>query len=462
MPGSRQTEDMATDLHVPHPPRRLPILGDVFSVDRNAPTQSELALAQQLGPIYELKFGPAKFFVVSSGKLATEVNNEERWSKLVAGPFRAMRTKGFTGRGLLTANSSDPMWSHANSLLGPAFTQDAMRSYHHQMVHAVDDLLALWAAAGAPVDVVNDMSRLTLEIIGRAGFGRSLGTLNPDYDYGFTDKLRDALKAVSESANDFPGSDTINRKRTRKYEADKRWLRRYAEGLIDQPDEDVQASLLGNMLRGAADTPALPRENIVDQAITFLAAGTDTTAGLLSFATYFLARDEQLLRSAQADVVELVGQRPIAFEDVPRLRSIRRILDETLRLWPVAPGYFRIAQVDQRLGDHEIRRGEVVFVLTLGVHRDTETWGPDAAEFDPDRFLPGRSPKHPDRVFKPFGTGPRACIGRQFALHEATLALASIIRSFDIRFPDGIPPLEIDEMLTLKPHYFGLSLYDRT
>ena len=272
MPGSRQTEDMATDLHVPHPPRRLPILGDVFSVDRNAPTQSELALAQQLGPIYELKFGPAKFFVVSSGKLATEVNNEERWSKLVAGPFRAMRTKGFTGRGLLTANSSDPMWSHANSLLGPAFTQDAMRSYHHQMVHAVDDLLALWAAAGAPVDVVNDMSRLTLEIIGRAGFGRSLGTLNPDYDYGFTDKLRDALKAVSESANDFPGSDTINRKRTRKYEADKRWLRRYAEGLIDQPDEDVQASLLGNMLRGAADTPALPRENIVDQAITFLAA----------------------------------------------------------------------------------------------------------------------------------------------------------------------------------------------
>ncbi|NED70293.1 cytochrome P450, partial [Streptomyces sp. SID10244] len=94
---------MASDVltSLPHPPRRLPILGDVFSVDRNAPTQSELALAQQLGPIYELKFGAAKFLVVSSGKLATEVNNEERWSKLVAGPFRAMRTKGFTGRGLL-------------------------------------------------------------------------------------------------------------------------------------------------------------------------------------------------------------------------------------------------------------------------------------------------------------------------------------------------------------------------
>ncbi|NED69920.1 cytochrome P450, partial [Streptomyces sp. SID10244] len=65
-------------------------------------------------------------------------------------------------------------------------------------------------------------------------------------------------------------------------------------------------------------------------------------------------------------------------------------------------------------------------------------------------------------VFKPFGTGPRACIGRQFAIHEATLALASIIRSFDISFPDGVPPLEVDEMLTLKPHYFGLNLYDRT
>lgn len=455
---------MASDVvePLPHPPRRLPILGDVFAVDRNAPTQSELELAHQLGPLYELKFGPAKFLVATSGKLATQVNDEERWSKLVAGPFRAMRTKGFTGRGLLTANSSDPLWSHANSLLGPAFSQDAMRGYHELMVRAVDELLTLWSATSGPVDVVNDMSRLTLEIIGLAGFGRSLGTLQPDYDYGFTGKLRDALKAVSESANDFPGSDLINRRRSRKYEANKRWLRRYAEELIDEPDEATRASLLGNMLSGTADAPPLPRDNIVDQAITFLAAGTDTTAGLLSFALYFLARDEELLRAAQRDVSELVGDKPIAFEDVPRLRSVRRILDETLRLWPVAPGYFRIAQVDQRLGDHEIRRGDVVFVLTLGVHRDTETWGPNATEFDPDRFAPGRSPKHPERVFKPFGTGPRACIGRQFAIHEATLALASIVRSFDIRFPDGVPPLDVDEMLTLKPQSFGLSLYDRT
>lgn len=455
---------MATELRthrLPHPPRRLPLLGDIFAVDRNAPTQSELALAQQLGPLYELKFGPtARFLVVSSGQLATEVNDEKNWAKLVAGPFKTMRTKGFTGQGLLTANSSDPLWGHANSLLGPAFTQDAMRGYHDQMCMAVADLIELWSTTTDPVDVVNDMSRLTLDIIGRAGFGRPLGTLQRDYDYGFTEKLRGALTAVSESANDYPGSDLLNRGRTRRFEADKQWLRRYAAAIIDTPDEATRASLLGNMLNGAGGVSPLPRDNVVDQAITFLAAGTDTTAGLLSFSLYYLACNEHLLRAVQEDVENLAGDRPLTFDAVPKLRAIRRILDETLRLWPVAPGYFRIARSDQTLGGHEIHRGDVAFVLTLGVHRDPDTWGPTAAKFDPDRFT-SRGDKHPNRVFKPFGTGPRSCIGRQFALHEATLALASIVRAFDLRFIAAAPPLEVEEMLTLKPQRFELVLQRR-
>lgn len=459
---------MSTDTRgqaLPHPARRLPVLGDVLAVDRNSPTQSELNLAQQLGPIYELKFGPDRFLVVSSGALATQVNDEERWSKLVAGPFRAMRTKRFTGKGLLTANSSDPLWDHANTLLGPAFTQTAMRSYHSEMASAVSQLIELWAASdGKPVDVVDDMSRLTLEVIGRAGFGRSLGTLEHDYDYGFTQRIRGALTAISQSANDFPGSDALKRTRTRTFESDKEWLRNYAAQIIDTADESTKASLLGNMLAGAGSTPPLPRDNIVDQAITFLAAGTDTTAGLLSFALYFLARDAQLLHAIQDDVDQTIEGDRIPFEDVPRLRSIRRVLDETLRLWPVAPGYFRIAEADQTLGGYSISRGDVAFVLTLGVHRDQTTWGSDADEFDPQRFAPG-SKKHPDRVYKPFGTGPRSCIGRQFALHEATLALAAIVRNFDPCFAqqegDATPELRVDEMLTLKPHDLKLTMRPR-
>lgn len=218
------------------------------------------------------------------------------------------------------------------------------------------------------------------------------------------------------------------------------------------------------MLAGAGSTPPLPRDNIVDQAITFLAAGTDTTAGLLSFALYFLARDAQLLHAIQDDVDQTIEGDRIPFEDVPRLRSIRRVLDETLRLWPVAPGYFRIAKADQTLAGYSISRGDVAFVLTLGVHRDQTTWGSDADEFDPQRFAPG-SKKHPDRVYKPFGTGPRSCIGRQFALHEATLALAAIVRNFDPCFAqqegDAAPELRVDEMLTLKPHDLKLTMRPR-
>ncbi len=463
---SLHTGAMPTDTRrpaLPHPARRLPVLGDVFAVNRRSPTQSELDLAKQLGPIYELKFGSDRFLVVSSGELATQVNDEDRWSKLVAGPFRAMRSKGFTGKGLLTANTSDPLWNHANELLGPAFTQAAMRSYHGEMASAVTQLLELWSGSGGkPVDVVDDMSRLTLEVIGRAGFGRSLGTLETDYDYGFTQRIRGALTAISQSSNDFPGSDALKRSRSRAFESDKEWLRRYAAQIIDTADESTKASLLGNMLAGAGARPPLPRDNIVDQAITFLAAGTDTTAGLLSFALFFLARDPQLLQATQQDVDQTIKGAGIGFDDVPRLRGVRRVLDETLRLWPVAPGYFRIAKTDQSLGAYSVSRGDVAFVLTLGVHRDQATWGPDADEFDPGRFAPGAG-RHPDRVFKPFGTGPRACIGRQFALHEATLALAAIIRTFDPCFEgSAVPELHVDEMLTLKPRDLKLTMHTRS
>jgi cytochrome P450 len=97
---------------------------------------------------------------------------------------------------------------------------------------------------------------------------------------------------------------------------------------------------------------------------------------------------------------------------------MRRIVDETLRLWPVAPGYFRQAKTDTVIGDrYAISGGDWVFVLLLAAHRDP-AWGPDADEFNPDRFLPENIRTLPPHIYKPFGTGARSCPGRQFALHE--------------------------------------------
>ncbi|WP_207843973.1 cytochrome P450 [Williamsia soli] len=442
----------------PHPRRRLPGLGDILAVSTASPTQSEFELSKELGPIYELKFGTQRFLVVTSGELAKQVNNEQAWSKLVAGPFLSMR-KNLTGAGLLTAANSDPLWGHANQVLRPGFVPQAMRRYHGAMSECVNGLSELWANQTKSIDVSRDMSRLTLEVIGQAGFGTEIGALRPDYDYGFTDSLTRALTNVSRSANDLPFSQWIFRSRLAQFRHDTTELRAFAQQVIERRHAtgERRNDLLDMMLHGSDALNALPDENIADQVLTFLAAGNDTTAGLLSFCFYYMSQQPEYFAAVRAEVEDLCGQEPVGFEDVARLKLTRRLIDETLRLWPVAPGYFRKATADQELAGRSIPRGTVVFVLTLGVHRDEGTWGHDADAFDPARWENSKPASNPNRVYKPFGTGPRACIGRMFALHEATLAVAELSRRFTLNTA-GSSELHVHEMLTLKPEGFSVRV----
>lgn len=147
-------------------------------------------------------------------------------------------------------------------------------------------------------------------------------------------------------------------------------------------------------------------DNIKNQIITFLVAGNETTASTMAFALHFLSRDPNL-QQALRDEVEAVapGGGAVDFDDVPKLRRVRRVVDETLRSWPAAPGYFRKARErgPAELGGYKIPEGWV-FVLLPQVHRSA-SWGADARSFDPDRFIAGRTDHAPDRVYKPWGQG---------------------------------------------------------
>lgn len=142
------------------------------------------------------------------------------------------------------------------------------------------------------------------------------------------------------------------------------------------------------------------------------------------------------------------------------MRYLRRVVDETLRLWPSAPGYFRKVRTDTTLGGrYEMPKGSWVFVLLPQLHRDP-VWGEDPESFDPDRFKPENVKKRPAHAYRPFGTGPRACIGRQFALHETVLALAIILQRYNLQ-SDPKYTLDIRETLSLKPFGFELSVQRR-
>ncbi|NRQ51703.1 cytochrome P450 [Aeromicrobium stalagmiti] len=458
-----------------HPPGRRPIVGDVLGADPGAPLQSTMRRAADLGPIFELKIFDQKFVFVSGAELAAELADEARFEKALSPALVALRE--FAGEGLFTAYNDDTNWALAHDLLRPAFTRDAMRRYHPVMLSAAQELFDVWDARTTPVDVSADMTRLTMETISRTAFSQDFGSFTRDEPHPFIPAMIAALKAGQRKGtlDSMPGSALMAKridKRNAHHQA-------YVDGLLDdiiaarraadaadvQPD--VESDLLGIMLHTPHPETGerLDDLNIRHQILTFLVAGHETTSGALSFALYYLTRDPEALAEAQAEVDRILGPDRDAeptFEQVAKFRYLRRVLDEGLRLWPTAPAFTRSPRETTTLSTgHVMRPQDWAIVVLPMVHRDPAVWGDDADTFDPDRFLPDRSRGRAPHTYKPFGTGERSCIGRQFALHEAILVLARMLHRYDLEH-DPAYDLAIAERLTLMPVGFELALTPRT
>jgi len=202
----------------------------------------------------------------------------------------------------------------------------------------------------------------------------------------------------------------------------------------------------------------LDDENIRNQLVTFLIAGHETTSGLLSFATYLLLENPHVLETAREHVEAALGDGPPRFEDLAKLGYLDQILRETLRLYPTAPAFAVHARQPTVLaGRYDVGTDDVLLALLPMLHRDPAVWT-DPERFDPDRFSPARRDAIPTHAWKPFGNGQRSCIGRAFALQEATLVLAMMIQRFDLELASS-EELVIKETLTLKPD--GLKIRAR-
>jgi cytochrome P450 len=453
---------MDTDA-LPHPPYRVPFLGDVLGLNPRTPFQSSLPQTKELGPISVRRILGTEMIAVSGLDLVAEVHDESRFGKYVGHHLNALRQ--IMGDGLITADSDHPDWRLAHDILRPAFTREAMQGYHTIMLKVIQELLDRWdgtADSGGRVNVTDDMTRLTLETIGRAGFGYRFGSFNRRRPHPFISAMNRMLLCTNWST--VPGLARLVRPLMLRAGAkmgrivDEAIEARRAGAKSETPD------LLDLMLNAAHPTTGrqLDPVNIRQQVITFMVAGHETTSGALSFALYYLTQNPDVLARAKAEVDALWGasENPEpSYTDVAKLRYVRAVLDEALRLWPTAPGYMRVARKDTVLGGrYRIKRGQWVLVVLPIVQRDPHVWS-DPKRFDPDRFAPGQT-KNRAHAYKPFGTGQRACIGRQFALHEAVLTLGLILHRYDLTPEDGYK-LQISESITLKPRGFRLAMRKR-
>ncbi|MER5886674.1 cytochrome P450 [Streptomyces sp. NPDC001941] len=448
----------------------LPLIGHALDIPSGAEGLRHLMNeVKELGPVFRVRAFGSETVLVGGLDLVAELCDETRFRKNVHADLVEIRQ--IAGDGLFTAYRDEPNWQKAHDILLPAFSLGAMRGYHATMLRVARSLVGKWdrAVGAGPVDVADDMTRLTFDTIGLCGFDYDFGSFGRDDLHPFVDAMGRALGHTQLKGESIPGTELFRWKRAEQFRKD-------AALMTDLVDEVIRArrasgdtstdDLLGRMLHTRDTTTGEPLDdvNIRHQVITFLIAGHETTSGALAFALHYLTKHPAVLARAQAEVDALWGDTDSpdpSYGDIGKLTYLRQVLNESLRLWPTAPAFALEPLEDTVIGGtHQVRKGETLMVLTPALHRDP-AWGENVELFDPERFTPEREAARPVHLFKPFGSGERACIGRQFALHEATLLLGLLVHRYRL-IDHADYELKVKQTLTLKPDGFTLQLARRT
>ncbi|MGW4519104.1 bifunctional cytochrome P450/NADPH--P450 reductase [Streptomyces sp. NPDC004393] len=456
----------ANDLRPIRSPRGVPLLGNTPQIPDTNPADYIAGLSQQFPEgIFSLDIAGQENVFVYDPDLITEVCDETRFAKPIFAPLTHVRD--YTGAGLFTAADDEEVWGMAHRILMPAFSQRAMKSYFGQMLEIAQNLVGKWERRqGQPVNITDDYTRLTLDTIALSGFGYRFDSFAKEELHPFLNALLEALIESMRRSQELPMMTRMRKVDDKKYRENIQLMRDLVESVIKerrQGRSGGEDDLLGLMLQAVDPETSRPLddENVRDQVVTFLIAGHETTSGLLSFATYSLMRNPHVLAQAYAEVDRLMpGDTVPDYDTIMKLDVIPRILEETLRLWAPIPQIMKSPLEDTVIGGrYELKQGTKTVLLMGPLHTHPKAWE-RPLEFDIDRWLPENRVQHHPHAYKPFGNGRRACIGRQFAIAEARLALALVLQKFKFSDPNDYK-LDVREALTRKPGDFELIVRPR-
>jgi len=450
--------------NIPSPPG-LPVVGHLHQIARAGLVGHLLKVGRDYPDgFFKLRFGSRVGVFTVDPDVVAELSDETRFRKMPGPALRVVRR--FAGDGLFTAFGDEPNWGKAHRILLPAFSQRAMRGYFDLIVEVCDQLVAKWRArSGTDVLVADDMTRLTLDSIAIAGFGHRFDSFERDELDSFLVALGRALGTTLSMVTRLPVQNRFAKKEARQYDADIDEMNALVDGIIaDRRKHPTDGRDLLNLMLTAVDPETgegLDDVNIRYQVLTFLIAGHETTSGMLTFAFSYLLRNPAVLAQCYAEVDRVMpGDARPDYAQVAKLETIERVLKEALRLWPTAPAFTLAPFEDELVGGRWLlKKDRPVNVFSPGLHRNPKAWA-EPEEFDIDRWLPENEAAHHPHASKPFGNGARACIGRQFAMVEAKIAMAMLLRAFTIADPHGYR-LTIKETLSIKPDAFFMRVRDR-
>lgn len=408
------------------------------------------------GPIYRLAAGPRNFVIVSDPAIAKHVLRN--YGTIYAKGLVAEVSEFLFGSGFAIAEGS--LWTVRRRAVVPSlhkrYLSVIVDRFFCKCAERMVEKLKASAANGSAVNMEAVFSQLTLDVIGLSVFNYNFDALSTDSPV--IDAVYTALKEAEARSTDilpYWKIKALCKVIPRQIKAEKavEVIRETVEELIAKCKEIVEAE--GEMIDNEeyvndADPSILrfllaSREEVSsiqlrDDLLSMLVAGHETTGSVLTWTVYLLSKDPSSLAKAKAEVDKVLQGRLPSYEDTKELKFLMRCIMESLRLYPHPPVLLRRAQVDDTLpGNYKVNPGQDIMISVYNIHHSPQVWE-RADEFIPERFdLEGPVPNetNTDYRFIPFSGGPRKCVGDQFALLEAVVALAILLQNMEFELvPD--------------------------
>lgn len=429
-------------------PDALPI--DDFANLTPTVTPQNALYYPKYGKIYLYWWGTITRLAVRDPKIVKElmVSNHESLTRLQS---ESQFLAEVVGKGLLTQVGEK--WASERRTLGPFFHQKSLEGMVGAIMEGAATELQKWEqeveerGGTAELDVEPDLHKISGRIISRTAFGDEFEIGEQIFKFQ-TLLSQELLKGFRSTAYWLvPGYRNLPTKRNRSMNLYGSQVDALVRGIINARREAVQKGvtssygddLLGRMLTAAtegwsANTKEFNQLAVFNNCKLFYFAGQDTVANAIGFMILMLALYPEWQDRCRQEVTEILGdEQDWRASDISRLKVVGMVFNETLRIFPPASTLTRVAAKDLQLEGLFIPKGMAIEFSLAAMHQDKDYWGDDVGKFNPERFVNGAASActHP-QAFSPFGLGPKFCIGNNFAVMEAKIVLAMMLRRFQL------------------------------